>query len=106
MNLSHFENESTFKKNHILKMKAHSETLFENESICERSKDTVNDTHFRKLPCTISINVHDRDSLGKGKLQKHTGLMGKISFRANLESSKITLADFLIPFPFKITPLL
>ena len=42
--------------------------------------DIVNDTNFRKLPCTISINVHDRDSLGKGKLQKHTGLMGKISF--------------------------
>ena len=61
-------------------MKAHYETLFENKSICERYKDTVNDTNSRKLPCTISINVHDRDSLGKGKLQKHTGLMGKISF--------------------------
>ena len=43
-------------------------------------KDTANDKNFRKLPCNISINVHDRDSLGKGKLQKHTGLMGKISF--------------------------
>ena len=43
-------------------------------------KDTVNDKNFRKLPCTISINVHDRNSLGKGKLQKHTGLMWKISF--------------------------
>ena len=62
--------------------KQHSQNLlqFENESICERYKDTVNDTTFRKLPCTISINIHDRDSLGKGKLQKHTFLMGKISF--------------------------
>jgi hypothetical protein len=33
-NLSRFENESTYisKKNHILKMKAHSKTHFENEN--------------------------------------------------------------------------
>ena len=32
-NLSHFENESTFEKNHVLETKAHSKTLFENENM-------------------------------------------------------------------------